>query len=37
MPLDEERRLARQLGSARLLEYITGLYSDLDRTGHWKS
>jgi Ca-activated chloride channel homolog len=35
--LDQERRLARKLGSARLLEYITALYSDLDRTGHWKS
>lgn len=35
--IDEERRLALKVGSARLLEYVTSSYSELDRSGHWKS
>ena len=34
--IDAERRLARKLGDARLLEYVTSRYRDLDRTGHWR-
>jgi hypothetical protein len=32
-----ERRLARKLGGARQLEYVTSQYSKLDRSGHWRS
>jgi hypothetical protein len=35
--IDAERRLARKVGSARLLEYVVSSYRRLDRTGHWKS
>jgi hypothetical protein len=35
--IDEERRLARKVGSPRLLEYAVSSYSMLDRSGHWKS
>jgi Ca-activated chloride channel family protein len=35
--IDEERRLAMKMGSARLLEYAASSYSDLDSSGHWKS
>ena len=35
--IDAERRLARKLGNARLLEYVTASYRDLDASGHWKS
>jgi len=35
--IDEERRLALKAGGARLLEYVTSSYSDLDSSGHWKS
>jgi Ca-activated chloride channel family protein len=34
--VDEEARLARKLGRARLIEYVTASYSNLDKTGHWK-
>jgi Ca-activated chloride channel family protein len=34
--VDEEVRLARKLGKARLIEYVTASYSNLDKTGHWK-
>ena len=35
--IDEERQLAMKVGSARLLEYVTSSYSELDSSGHWKS
>ena len=35
--VDEQRRLALKVGNARLLENVTRLYGDLDRSGHWKS
>jgi hypothetical protein len=35
--IDAERRLARKLGGARLLEYVVSSYRQLDRSGHWKS
>jgi Ca-activated chloride channel homolog len=35
--IDAERRLARKLGSARLLEYVANLYRNLDRSGHWRN
>jgi Ca-activated chloride channel homolog len=35
--IDAERRLARKLGSARLLEYVANQYGNLDRSGHWKN
>jgi hypothetical protein len=35
--IDAERRLARKIGGARLLEYVVSSYRRLDRTGHWKS
>jgi Ca-activated chloride channel homolog len=34
--IDEERRLARKLGSARQLEYVDYQYGSLDGSGHWK-
>jgi hypothetical protein len=34
--IDAERRLARKIGGARLLEYVVSSYRRLDRTGHWK-
>jgi Ca-activated chloride channel homolog len=34
--IDEERRLARKLGSARQLEYVDYQYGNLDGSGHWK-
>jgi hypothetical protein len=35
-PLAAERRLARKLGDARLLEFAVGRNDQLDPTGHWK-
>lgn len=35
-PLAAERRLARKLGDARLLEFVAGYSDQLDPTGHWK-
>jgi hypothetical protein len=35
-PLAAERRLARKLGDARLLEFALGRNDQLDPTGHWK-
>ena len=34
--VDEEVRLARKIGSARLIEYTSASYGDLDSTGRWK-
>jgi hypothetical protein len=34
--IDEERRLAVKIGSARLLDYAVSSYSDLDSSGHLK-
>lgn len=34
--LDEERHLARKLGSTRLVELIDAEARELDRSGHWK-
>ena len=35
--LDAERRLARRLGSGRLLEFVAGRYRELDSSGHWRA
>lgn len=35
-PFEAEQRLARKLGKARLIEYATASYTDLDKTRHWK-
>jgi hypothetical protein len=35
--IDAERRLARKIGGARLLEYVVSSYRRLDRSGHWES
>lgn len=35
--IDAERRLARKVGGAQLLEYVVSSYRLLDRAGHWRS
>ncbi|HZD02394.1 MAG TPA: VWA domain-containing protein [Actinomycetes bacterium] len=34
--VDEEARLARKIGKARLVGYVTASYGHLDKSGHWK-
>jgi hypothetical protein len=35
--VDEEVRLARKIGGARLMQYVRSSYREIDRSGHWKS
>jgi Ca-activated chloride channel family protein len=34
--LDQGVSLARKVGRAQLIDYVTASYQDLDKTGHWK-